>query len=140
MPTPYKGKPVRWCVYVLRCADGSYYVGVTSKLASRLRAHMRGTAAKRTRDVRPLYLEAVLPVGYDREWAWHMERRCYWAMETGPGLNLAAVDGWIPGDKVYRQLHKLYPETFYPGADGLVVPGGAEVVSPESSNRSVGVA
>jgi hypothetical protein len=92
-------------------------------------------------DVRPLYIVAVLPVGYDRDWAWHMERRCYWAMETGPGLNLAAVDGWIPGEKIYAQLHKLYPETFRPGAEGLLTPGevgvSVQVVTPAASESSL---
>ena len=127
MPTPYRAprgrKPVKWCVYVLRCADGSYYVGVTSKLASRLRAHIRGKAAKRTMNVRPLEIVAVLPTGDDRDQAWHMERRCYWAIETSPeGLRLTDVDGWIPGPVIWRQLHKLYPEVFYRGAEGLVAP------------------
>lgn len=125
MPTPYVGKKqLRWCVYVLRCADGSYYVGVTSRLASRLRAHMRGKAAKRTANVRPLEIVAVLPVGFDRGHAWYMERRCYWAVESYPGqpLHLPEVDGWISGEVIYQRVHQLYPEVFYPGAEGLVVP------------------
>jgi predicted GIY-YIG superfamily endonuclease len=125
MPTPYRGrKPVKWCVYVLRCADGSLYIGVTSRLSSRLRAHMRGKGAKRTRDVLPLTLLAVLPVGYDREEAWHLERRIYWAMTTYPDkpLQFPDIEGWIPGDTIMRRLHQLYPETFHPGVEGLNFP------------------
>jgi putative endonuclease len=36
-------------VYILLCADGSYYTGVTNHLEKRLQAHKEGTGARYTR-------------------------------------------------------------------------------------------
>lgn len=38
-----------WCVYVLRCGDGTLYTGVTTDLARRLTLHERGRGARYTR-------------------------------------------------------------------------------------------
>lgn len=35
-----------WCVYLLRCADGTLYAGATNDLARRLAAHHAGKGAK----------------------------------------------------------------------------------------------
>ena len=43
-------------VYILLCADGSYYVGQTRNLDRRLDAHHAGTAAPFTRDRPPVRL------------------------------------------------------------------------------------
>jgi predicted GIY-YIG superfamily endonuclease len=43
-------------VYIIRCADGSYYIGSTHDLQQRLRAHEEGKAATYTASRRPLYL------------------------------------------------------------------------------------
>ena len=43
-----------WLVYLLRCADGSLYTGVTNDLPRRVAAHNAGTAAKYTRSRRPV--------------------------------------------------------------------------------------
>jgi predicted GIY-YIG superfamily endonuclease len=43
-------------VYIIRCADGSYYIGSTRDLEKRLRAHEEGKAATYTARRRPLYL------------------------------------------------------------------------------------
>jgi putative endonuclease len=45
-----------WQVYILRCADGTLYTGITVDLDARLEAHRRGVAAKYTRSRRPLAL------------------------------------------------------------------------------------
>jgi len=47
---------VSWVVYVLRCADGSLYTGITNHLARRLAAHRTGTASRYTRARRPVRL------------------------------------------------------------------------------------
>jgi len=47
---------VSWVVYVLRCADGSLYTGITNDLARRLAAHRAGTASRYTRSRRPVRL------------------------------------------------------------------------------------
>jgi putative endonuclease len=45
-----------WWVYVLRCADGTLYTGVTTDPARRLEQHNAGTASKYTRARRPVAL------------------------------------------------------------------------------------
>ena len=50
----------RWCVYILRCGDGSLYTGITDDFPRRLEAHRTGKGAKYTRGrgpLEPVYLE-----------------------------------------------------------------------------------
>lgn len=44
----------QWCVYILRCGDGSLYTGVTDDFAHRLATHRAGKGAKYTRGRGPL--------------------------------------------------------------------------------------
>ena len=48
-------------VYILRCADGSYYVGHTNDLDSRVRTHNDGRGATWTRCRRPVRLVYTEP-------------------------------------------------------------------------------
>lgn len=52
-----------YTVYLLRCADGSLYAGITNDLERRLAAHNAGKGAKYTRSRRPVAL------------AWHRGRQ-----------------------------------------------------------------
>jgi len=45
-----------WFVYVLRCADGTFYTGTTTDLDRRCRQHNAGTASRYTRSRRPTRL------------------------------------------------------------------------------------
>jgi UV DNA damage endonuclease len=45
-----------WFVYILRCADGSLYTGITNDLARRFEQHNAGTAARYTRSRLPAVL------------------------------------------------------------------------------------
>lgn len=45
-----------WCVYILRCRDGTLYTGITNDLPRRLAAHAAGTAARYTASRRPVAL------------------------------------------------------------------------------------
>lgn len=45
-----------WCVYILRCGDGTFYTGCTNDLDNRLAAHQAGTGAKYTRSHLPVKL------------------------------------------------------------------------------------
>lgn len=50
-----------WHCYLLECADGSLYAGITNNLDKRVAAHNAGTASKYTRSrlpVRLLYSES----------------------------------------------------------------------------------
>jgi len=44
------------CVYILRCRDGSYYVGSTTNLAERIAQHQSGVGAAYTRCRLPVEL------------------------------------------------------------------------------------
>ncbi|MBI5519672.1 MAG: GIY-YIG nuclease family protein [Desulfovibrio sp.] len=50
-----------WHVYLLECADGTLYCGVTNDLPRRLAAHGAGTGAKYTRARLPVALLASAP-------------------------------------------------------------------------------
>jgi putative endonuclease len=45
-----------WLCYILLCADGTLYTGITNDLDKRLLAHNAGTAAKYTRARKPVEL------------------------------------------------------------------------------------
>jgi len=47
----------RWFIYILRCADGSLYTGITKDLDRRLEQHNAGTASRYTRSRLPVTLE-----------------------------------------------------------------------------------
>jgi putative endonuclease len=51
-PEPTK----RYCVYILSCADGSFYTGMTADLPRRLAEHRAGRGAQWTRRRRPVEL------------------------------------------------------------------------------------
>ncbi|MFC7394714.1 GIY-YIG nuclease family protein [Scopulibacillus cellulosilyticus] len=46
----------KYTVYILECADGSYYTGYTVNIDRRMIAHEQGKASKYTRSRRPLKL------------------------------------------------------------------------------------
>jgi len=46
----------RWFCYLLECADGSLYAGITPALERRVRRHNDGSASKYTRARRPVRL------------------------------------------------------------------------------------
>ena len=63
----------QWCVYVLRCKDGTLYTGSTDDFEKRLAAHRAGKGAKYTRGrgpLEPVYLEmcADRSAALRREW------------------------------------------------------------------------
>lgn len=45
-----------WLVYMLECADGSLYTGITNDLPARIKAHEEGRGAKYTKGRAPLSL------------------------------------------------------------------------------------
>ena len=45
-----------WKLYILRCADGTLYTGITTDVDKRFRAHSSGKGAKYTRGRGPLAL------------------------------------------------------------------------------------
>ena len=47
---------VQWYLYMLRCADGTLYTGITTDVEKRFQAHSQGRGAKYTRGRGPLKL------------------------------------------------------------------------------------
>ena len=50
------GVPLRWIVYILRCADGSLYTGITNDVDRRMADHEAGKGARYTRGRGPFQL------------------------------------------------------------------------------------
>lgn len=56
-----KANSNRWFVYVLKCADGTFYTGIAKDVNCRLQKHKNGTASRYTRSRLPavvVYREA----------------------------------------------------------------------------------
>ncbi|MBM4429800.1 MAG: GIY-YIG nuclease family protein [Chloroflexi bacterium] len=51
-----------WYVYLLRCADGTLYTGITLDPQRRLRQHNAGRGARYTRTRLPVQLVGSIPV------------------------------------------------------------------------------
>lgn len=47
-----------WFLYLLECANGSYYAGITTDVAARFRAHQQGKGARYTRANPPIKILA----------------------------------------------------------------------------------
>lgn len=62
-----------WSVYLLRCADGTFYCGVARDLARRVTTHQRGKGARYTRGRTPVEL-VWAEGGLDRHTALIRER------------------------------------------------------------------
>ena len=54
--TELKKPDAKWFVYIMRCADGSLYTGITKDLPRRLEQHNIGTASRFTRSRLPVVL------------------------------------------------------------------------------------
>ena len=52
-------------VYILRCCDNTFYIGITNDLAKRVEDHNRGKGAKYTKGRTPVILHYFEP-GYNR--------------------------------------------------------------------------
>lgn len=48
----------KWVVYILECADGTLYTGITNNLSKRISTHNKGKGAKYTRTRLPVSLKA----------------------------------------------------------------------------------
>ena len=53
-----RGRPKKdpWFLYILRCADGTFYTGITNDLERRVKTHNDGKGAHYTRTRRPVAL------------------------------------------------------------------------------------
>lgn len=78
--SPADTPPAGWCLYLLECANGALYAGITNDLARRYAAHCAGRGAKYTRANPPQRIVGARPYA-DRaeasraEWAIRRLRR-----------------------------------------------------------------
>jgi putative endonuclease len=49
-----------WCVYLLECADGTYYCGVSNDLESRVKSHNSNKGAKYTKGRGPVKVVGII--------------------------------------------------------------------------------
>ena len=64
----------RWYLYLVRCADGSLYTGISTDVERRLAEHSANRGARRLRGRGPLRLVYAEPIG-DRALALQVEYR-----------------------------------------------------------------
>jgi putative endonuclease len=69
-----------WHLYLIECADGSVYTGITTDVAARFEQHANGTGARYTRARKPLAVLASFPLP-DRSSASRAE---YWVKRLTP--------------------------------------------------------
>ena len=55
----YEERKMHWKVYILECADGSLYTGMTSSIERRMREHSSGRGGRYTRAHLPVRLVHV---------------------------------------------------------------------------------
>jgi putative endonuclease len=53
-------------VYILECADGTLYTGITNNLEARVASHNNGVGAKYTRGRRPVKLVWAVEAGFKK--------------------------------------------------------------------------
>lgn len=64
-----------YCVYILKCANGNYYTGITTDLTRRFAEHKAGTdKCKYTRSFKPLHIAQHWQVNGDKSFALKIER------------------------------------------------------------------
>ncbi len=89
-------------MYILECADGSYYVGSTKDLARRLWQHEQGLGGKYTSGRRPVKLV------YSEEYA--LVREAYFREKQVQGWRREKREALIRGD--FKELPKLAKKDF----------------------------
>ena len=58
-PQNHRTNYMNWCVYLLLCANGALYTGISNRPAARLAAHLAGKGAKYTRSHRAQEMRIV---------------------------------------------------------------------------------
>ena len=83
-------------MYILRCADDSYYVGSTRDYVARLKQHNAGKGAAYTRRRRPVELVYCLPCESIDEAFWFEKRVQGWSRAKREALISGRLD-LLPG-------------------------------------------
>lgn len=75
-----------WFLYLIECADGSLYTGITTDVARRYAEHLAGRGARYTRARKPVRLVATCPCGSRAE-----ALKAEWALKRLPRQRKQAV-------------------------------------------------
>jgi flavin reductase (DIM6/NTAB) family NADH-FMN oxidoreductase RutF/predicted GIY-YIG superfamily endonuclease len=87
-----------WHLYLIECADGSLYTGVTTDVERRYQEHISGKGARYTKSHKPLSLVASCPVGSHAE-----ALRAEWALKRLPKTEkIAAIQTRIQTKLIMR--------------------------------------
>lgn len=102
--------------YLLRCADGSLYAGITTDPARRFAQHagIRTGGAKYTASRQPVRMEAVWRT-FDRSTASRLEYQLKHL--TKPEKEQLAAGGLLPEQPVFSQYRRIYTQP-----DGRMIP------------------
>ncbi|HUS13689.1 MAG TPA: cyclodeaminase/cyclohydrolase family protein [Chloroflexia bacterium] len=118
-------------VYLLHCADGSYYTGWTNDLARRVARHQRGQGARYTRARLPValaYFETLADARAARQREYRLRHQSHAAKAALAGAHPppAQLPGRVPGkDPVMSELTALSVTEFVDAlASSTPTPGG----------------
>jgi putative endonuclease len=78
-----------WFLYLIECADGSIYTGITTDVQARFAKHASGDGARYTRSRKPVALLASFELA-DRSSALRAE---YWVKRLAPAQKRALAGG-----------------------------------------------
>lgn len=81
-----------WFVYIVQCADGSFYIGETNDVSSRVTKHNDGSAASHTAKRRPVRLV------YTEQYS--TRERCLQRERQLKGWTRAKKEALIAGEKL----------------------------------------
>ena len=111
-------------MYILECADGSYYTGSTKNLELRLMQHQNGEGANHTKNrlpVKLVYFEEFQRI----DEAFYREKQMQgWGRKKKEALISGAFESLKPLSMAYRDLKSL--------------PSSADVLLPSSASGSKG--
>ena len=95
-----------WFLYLIECADGSVYTGITTDVDARFAAHASGTGARYTRSRKPLRVLASFELAGRAS----ASRAEYWVKRLTPAQKRALAAG-------ERTLDSVVPAVVDPDAD-----------------------
>jgi predicted GIY-YIG superfamily endonuclease len=95
------GKP--WFLYMLRCADGSLYTGVSNRLEVRVKNHSLGKGARYTRARLPVKLVFSLKVGTYSE----ALKKEYWLKSQERKTKTRLAKAWIKKTLARKKKNRI---------------------------------
>ena len=91
-----------WFLYMLRCADGSLYTGVSNRLEVRVQNHSLGKGARYTRARLPVKLVYSRKVGTYSE----ALKKEYWLKSQERGAKVKLAQAWIKKTRLQKRKLK----------------------------------